>query len=435
MISFWANASDDDEVPDWARKHSEEEARKGNWDKVYFTPEDPELAEQYFAYCAEKRRAWAKEDAQKDTWGDIEAEILRERFKLEPFRWKDPSTFPRRQFLHGRHWIRKYLSATIAGGGVGKTTLTIVDILEMVTGQALISDYRGPKLRGLIWNGEDPLEELQRRVLAAMKHYGLTDADIGGRLFLKSGRDMPITLAREERGGLVIAEPVVAALIAELAEKEIDVMSVDPFVRCHHVNENDNNKVNAVCEQWAKVADRRNMAIDLAHHTKKLGGVEADEEAARGASAMGAAIRHSRVLNRMTEAEARDAKVEDNHKLYFRINDGKVNMSPPAETSEWIKIEDVSLDNDPAPIDPKPDQVGVATRWEWPDLFDGISLQQIREFQNRPGEKQYQLGQKSPRWAGYLLAEMCGFDADDAPLKKRLWRMINQCAPMAHSST
>src|SRR2546426_8004069 len=48
-----------------------------------------------------------------------------------PFRWPDPATIPRRQFLLGRHYIRKTISATIAAGGRGKTTLGILEAISM----------------------------------------------------------------------------------------------------------------------------------------------------------------------------------------------------------------------------------------------------------------------------------------------------------------
>ena len=178
------------------------------------------------------------------------------------------------------HYIRKYASATIAAGGVGKSSLITVEGLEMVTGQGLIIPHSGDKLRVWIWNGEDPREEVERRILAACVRYKISPEEIGDRLFVESGRDMPIVLATEARGGLVIATPIVEALKAEILERQIDVIMVDPFVRCHRVSENDNNKINAVMEAWAEVADRANCSIALALHAKKLGGLEADEEAA-----------------------------------------------------------------------------------------------------------------------------------------------------------
>src|SRR5690606_7423182 len=50
-----------------------------------------------------------------------------------PFQWKDPSTLPRREFAFGRHFIRKYVSVTVAPGGLGKTANSIVEALAMAS--------------------------------------------------------------------------------------------------------------------------------------------------------------------------------------------------------------------------------------------------------------------------------------------------------------
>jgi hypothetical protein len=42
-----------------------------------------------------------------------------------PFEPRDPRTLPRREFLYGRHYARKFVSVTVAPGDVGKTTLTL----------------------------------------------------------------------------------------------------------------------------------------------------------------------------------------------------------------------------------------------------------------------------------------------------------------------
>ena len=46
-------------------------------------------------------------------------------FSPTPFSLRDPAAIPRRQFLYGRHYIRDFLSATVAPSGVGKSSLSI----------------------------------------------------------------------------------------------------------------------------------------------------------------------------------------------------------------------------------------------------------------------------------------------------------------------
>jgi hypothetical protein len=46
-----------------------------------------------------------------------------------PFRWVDPSTIPRREWLYGSHYIRRFVSVTVAPGGAGKSSLAIAEAL------------------------------------------------------------------------------------------------------------------------------------------------------------------------------------------------------------------------------------------------------------------------------------------------------------------
>src|SRR6185437_15743157 len=96
------------------------------------------------------------------------------------------------------------------------------------------------QLRVWLWNLEDPQEETQRKIQAAAIHYRLTPEDIGDRLFVDSGREQRLVVATTERNGAVIVRPVVDSLVAEIIERQIDVIVVDPFVSCHEVAENDN---------------------------------------------------------------------------------------------------------------------------------------------------------------------------------------------------
>ena len=54
----------------------------------------------------------------------------------------------------------------------------------MASGKNLLGVDPAPGLKVWYWNGEDPHDELQRRVQAILKHYNVTAADIEGRLFV-----------------------------------------------------------------------------------------------------------------------------------------------------------------------------------------------------------------------------------------------------------
>jgi hypothetical protein len=54
-----------------------------------------------------------------------------EHFEPTVFEWEDPTKLPVRDWIYGRHLIRRHVSATIASGAVGKTLLKIVEALVL----------------------------------------------------------------------------------------------------------------------------------------------------------------------------------------------------------------------------------------------------------------------------------------------------------------
>src|SRR5262249_6129082 len=150
--------------------------------------------------------------------------------------------------------------------------------LAMASGKALLGVTPTERARVWIWNGEDPRDELDRRIIAAMVHYGLKWEDIAGYLFLNVGRETPIIIAEQTRNGTLIAQPVVDAVVDSIKRNKIDAMIVDPFVKSHKVSENDNIAIDSVATQWAQIADVTGAAIDVLHHPRKTGGAEVTVE-------------------------------------------------------------------------------------------------------------------------------------------------------------
>ena len=291
--------------------------------------------------------------------------LTRTVIKAKRFNWIDPSDIEPRAWVYGRHYIRRYLSGTLAPGGFGKSSHSLVEAVAMVSGRPLLGVHVREPLRVWYWNGEDDLEETQRKVAAICLHYGLRREDIQERLYLGSGREDKIVVASETRDGAVVMVPVIEQLIATVKEEGIDVVILDPFVTCHAVSENDNNKITTVMESLIKVAHEANCSIDLVHHVKKGGsgaGGEVTVADGRGASAFNDRVRANRVLNRIStdEANAYGVPPEDAVHL-FKIDQGKANLAARSSKPVWRRMVSVGLGNgrDGGPED----KVGVATLW------------------------------------------------------------------------
>lgn len=324
-----------------------------------------------------------------------------------PFEWCDPSAIPLREWLYGNHYIRKFVGVTVAPGGVGKSSLTIVEALAMASGKDLLGVQPRGRFRVWLWNGEDPLEELQRRVMAAIKYVGLTRDDVEGWLFLDSGRTSEIVLAVQDGRGVKIATPLVDALTSTIQENAIDVVIIDPFVSSHHVSENDNMAIDTVAKLWAKIADATGCAVELVHHSRKTNGSEVTIEDARGGVALISAARSARVLNSMTSDEAKRAGVE-RPRLHFRVDNGKSNLAPPPEGSTWFRMEGVALGNGPLGTDG--DYVGVVTPWKWPDHTASVTVADLRKVQRAVEDGRWRESSQAEAWVGKAIASALGLD-------------------------
>ncbi|UVF22869.1 helicase RepA family protein (plasmid) [Microvirga terrae] len=338
-----------------------------------------------------------------------------------PFKWKDPRTIPPREWVYGRHYVRQFISTTVAPGGVGKSSLSIVEALAIATGRELLGIKPDERTRVWLWNGEDPMDELERRVGAAMMQFDIAPEEIEGWLFLDSGRTSEIVIATTTKNGAELALPVVAALEETIMSNRIGVVILDPFVSVHRVSENDNGQIEMVAKAFARIADRTNSSIDLVHHVRKTNGAEVTVEDARGAVSMLGAVRAARAINQMTQDEADKWGVE-NRRLHFRCFDGKANLAPPSEKSIWFKLASVNLENG---TEKRPsDIIGVVTRWEPPKPFDDVTTDHMHEVRRRVGEGQWRLDPQSGDWVGKCAAEVLGLDLSDKAAKSKVKTII-----------
>jgi hypothetical protein len=326
--------------------------------------------------------------------------------------WCDPKLIRPRDFLYGDCIIRGYVSGIISMGGVGKTSEIQAEIAALVTGRNLLGIR--PKRPYRVWyiNLEDPQEEIDRRFAAIFKHYGITENDLGGRLFTDSGRMKNFVVACENRGSIEFDEQIITNIENGVRENTIDFIVVDPFVNCARFAENDNNMMAAIIEKvWAGIAERQNCAAGLVHHVRKGSSRNSyTVEDARGAGALINSCRNVRVLNTMTKEEGKRAGVE-RYRSYFRIDNGKANLAPPSEDSEWRKIVSVDLGN--ASGDCPADHIGVVTPWLWPDPLATLTEADLYAAQkavseNGPWRKDVQ----AKNWVGIPIAQALNLDLD-----------------------
>jgi RecA-family ATPase len=283
------------------------------------------------------------------------------RFSIRPFVPFDLATLPPRQWLYGRHYQRRTVSATIAPGGFGKTTLGMVEAVAMATCRNLLNEQPEARLRVWLHNGEDNLDELNRRLGAICAHYGIPQNELENWFFMTSGNEVPLRVANGYNE-LRLDRPLIQCINDEIANNAIDIALLDPLITLHGVSEQDNSKMDTVIRIFAGIADAQDCAIGLAHHTRKQSpgatGADYGVDDMRGASAIRDAVRAARMLNQMSAKDAHDAGIADHERaFYFRVDRAKGNNAPPTK-AVWRKFLNVVL--------PNGDDVGVVVPWDFP---------------------------------------------------------------------
>lgn len=257
---------------------------------------------------------------------------------------------PKRDWVMERTYLGRFITVLVSPGGIGKSTITLLDSLSICTGKALSGFGVVKQGPCLIYNAEDPLDEIERRTAAMAKYHGVPLKSLDN-LHLMSGRRNPLVFAAPgENRETVINQGAVDALIKFVLDRNVVFLAVDPFVRTHLVNENDNMAVDKVVQAFQQVAETTKCALCLVHHTSKAA-YNAEDTAnaglARGASSLVSAARVAQILTPMRdEDEAAKAGVPaDRYRWYFKRENAKANLHAPADRADWYERAEVEIAN------------------------------------------------------------------------------------------
>ena len=258
-------------------------------------------------------------------------------------------------------------------GAVGKTALEIAMALSLATGRYdLLGEHVFQRCIVLLVCFEDGKDELRRRLTAAMLHHGISKGDIQGHLFI-TALSRPDAKMAAVKNGEIVAGNLADALARSIERRQADAVFLDPFIKTHSVNENDNSAIDYVVEMLVDLMIRYDCSICVPHHTRKGPADPGNADTGRGASAFKDAGRLGYTLNKMT---ADDAKLfglgaEEAGSL-VRLDHAKVNLTPNATQARWFKLVGVSIGNG-TPLYPKGDNIQTVERWYPPDHFKGVA--------------------------------------------------------------
>jgi len=327
-----------------------------------------------------------------------------------PYEMFDALTLPRREWVYGFDYIRKYISVTASAGGIGKSSLINVEMMAIATGKPLLGVAVKQQANVWIINLEDPIVEMQMRTLAVMQHYNIKPEEIKGKLFMDGEDTMQITLAAESREGLITNDALLDFMIRKVKENNIGVICLDPFVSAHLVNENNNGSIQAVVAMLRKLARDTNSSVQLVHHIRKGNGDDATIDSVRGAGSLIGAARAARVINRITPDDAMALGVDEHEALgLFRVDDGKANLAPPSDKAVYRRMISVEIANG--------EHIGVATEFKLPDLFDGVTTKDLYDVQRTVAEAEkndnaYRADVRAKNWIGTAIAAQLDLDLE-----------------------
>jgi hypothetical protein len=339
-------------------------------------------------------------------WQQQEEETIKE-YILTPHSFPAEETIERWDFLYGRHLLRGTVAATAAMGSTGKSSLGIVEALAMASGKQLLEEQVPNKLRVLLINLEDNRNTLDKRIAAAMRHHGLSKEDIGDRLFTRGKGEIKLKIATQSKSSFQLQTKQLDALRAIVKNNGIDVLSIDPFISTHAINENDNSLIREVVDAYDTIADQCKCAIHLWHHTRKSRGEATTMDSARGAGAFADACRSVRVLQTMTSDDAKKIGVVESVKQHFQAFSGKLNFAPPSDKADWYHITNVILHNALCG-----DHVGVVERWE-PPQPEGMAPEMITAIKASVADGRWRAHPAAATWAGIAIAPILKLDPED----------------------
>jgi RecA-family ATPase len=245
--------------------------------------------------------------------------------------------------------MRKALTVMASPPGVGKTTFSLQLAVRFAMGLPWLGFEpirTGPVV---VVNGEEPLDELKRRFLAACIEADVDPMVAAKRVLLISGFERPIKLVRQDKQRGVLRTDDVRLLHETIRAHKGRLAILDPLVDLHGVEEKDNTALAEFMQVLRELAGENDMAVMAFSHVPKAAISETsagDLTAIRGGGAIGGAARIAYTLYPMTKDEAAHRRLSLSQAAdYVRLDNAKASMTRRDTDAVWLRRESLSLDN------------------------------------------------------------------------------------------
>jgi hypothetical protein len=299
---------------------------------------------------------------------------------IEVFDAGDDITLPPpRGWLLGTSFARKFMSSILADGGTGKTALRYAQLVALATGNPITGEHVFQRCRVLIVSLEDDRDELRRRIEAVLRHYRIARSELKGQMYyITPGADAG-KIMRQNKVGQIVRDRLAVTIEAIVDTRGIDIVAVDPFVKSHSVEENNNSAIDQVVQVLTDLATKYNIAVDCPHHVSKGSADPGNANRGRGASAMKDAARLVYTLTRMNETEAEAFGIDEEERIsLLRVDSAKVNLTKGTAASKWFHLVPVLIGNR-TELYPSGDEIQTVEPWTPPSAWEDFD----ENLQNR----------------------------------------------------
>ncbi|MBB4856997.1 hypothetical protein HNO88_000294 [Novosphingobium chloroacetimidivorans] len=348
----------------------------------------------------------------------------------------EESAIPVRPWIIPGVMLAGYTHMLVAPGGSGKSLFTLQLGITLATGAEWGGWAPRKRVRTLIVNVEDDIDEQRRRLSAARNVMKPDEALLPGMMHLIRNAESIVVAKSDPTRKAVVSTPIVETLKRYIIENEIGALIVDPFAETFEGDENSNSEVKWAMRIWRdEIARPTGCAVYLVHHTTKYANAGAgDANVVRGAGAIVNSTRISATLMPMTQDEAKLLGIDpEKRNRYVRYDDAKANQSLLSGKAHWFEKISVEIANGTGLT--QADEVGALAPWTPPDAFNDISTHHIKIALERisrgmegedgaPTGERFSLhkaGSTGKRWAGNVLIECFGVEAPVATKMLKTW--------------
>ena len=261
---------------------------------------------------------------------------------------------PPRPWAYGDFLLSGAVTGIAAPPGVGKTTFSV----QLGIAFALDLEF-GPWTPragggGHVWlfNGEEPMDELDRRFIAACRELDVDERLAAERFRYNSGLAKGPKLSLLSQGAKereLIRSPHVELIKRRIVDGGFRLFIVDPLVEFHSVREVDLEAIKEVASILREIATDCECAVLAFHHTPKTATSETragDMNAMRGGGPLIGVVRFVQTMFGMSAADAETLGIPARDRSrYIRIDGAKANMGPLNADASWWERLGVGIDN------------------------------------------------------------------------------------------